>query len=127
MKSQSSMEFIAIFMILLAALVVISFISYTQLQAIRQYQTDLEVEKVLNDIAFKINTAYLEGDGFFINMTLPNDIFGTDYTIEINSNEVLMEVSNVSYTKILLTNNITGEPKKGLNFIENRRGEIILT
>lgn len=111
---------------LMAAIVVLSFISFAQLRAVQQ-QADLEAEKILSEVALKINTAYIEGDGFFINMTLQSNILGSDYNMTIAANQALLEVDTVTYAKNLLTQNISGIVTKGLNTVENRKGEIILT
>ena len=128
MKLQASMEFIALFMILLLALVVISTVSYTQLHSVDRYQTDLEVEKVMNELVLKLNTAFLQGDGYFTNVTLPEKIIGAEYTIEINQNQLILEVESSSYTKTILTNNIQGDPVPGHNNnIENQGGLLKIT
>ncbi len=126
MRAQTSTEFITMFMVLLAALVIISIVSYSQINAVGRYQFDVEVEKILSEIELKINTAFLEGDGFIINMTLPDRIFSRDYSVGIGGNEVILSVEGITYTKKVLTKDITGVPQKGLNTIRNEAGMIII-
>lgn len=121
------MEFISIFMLLLAAVGIISYISFIQLENSRIYQLGLEAEKILNDITVKINTAYLEGDGFSINLTLPEKIAGSDYTVQIFSNTIIINLGESNYTRNILSPDITGSLKKGINTIENKHGTIIIS
>lgn len=126
-KSQAATEFLILFMILMAAFSVALYMSVQRSQSLTDTEIGLESMKVLNDASNKINIAFLEGHGFLINLTLPGKIFGRDYSIDIKSNYMVLEVSNTTYFKSLLTDNITGNLGKGINLIENKKGAILIS
>ena len=126
-KAQASMEFMILFILFLLAVSIAMVVAVNRSQAISQAQIDLESNKVLREVADKINIAYMEGDGFSMDVTLPESILRINYTIDIHSNEVIMTVYGSTYIRYLLTNNVTGVPVKGTNTITNRNGEIMIT
>jgi uncharacterized protein (UPF0333 family) len=126
-KSQASIEFIIIFMILMLALTVATYMSAERSYSITKTEIGLETLKVINDISNKVNMAFLEGHGFMINLTLPEEIFGRDYIVGIYSNYISLEVDNTTYFKSLITENITGSLEKGPNLIENKNGVIVIS
>ncbi|MBI4020335.1 MAG: hypothetical protein HY367_03300 [Candidatus Aenigmarchaeota archaeon] len=125
-SGQAAVEFLALFIIVLAGLAVASAVSLQKTQAIYQAQTGIEAGKLLTSVSTKINSAFIEGDGFSINMTLPQDIFTYDYSIALDTNHVIITVANNSYFRDLLTENITGTLGKGANTITNVNGEIVI-
>ena len=74
-----------------------------------------------------INTAYIEGDGFSMNLTIPQKIIRKDYLINVSSNEVIIRLEGKTYVRTLLTNNVTGEFIKGKNRVMNYNGQIRIT
>ena len=125
-RAQASMEFMILFILFLVAVGVALVVSVHRSQAISQAQLDLESDKTLRGVADRINTAYLEGDGFSMDVTVPERILRLNYTIDISSNEVILRVDGGTYVRYLLTDNITGEVVKGTNRILNQNGEIII-
>ena len=121
------MEFMILFMLFLLAVSVAMVVSVQRSQIISQAQVDLESNRVLREVDDRINIAYIEGDGFSINVTLPEQILRLGYTINISSNEVILRVDGSTYVRYLLTNNVTGDVVKGTNRILNRQGEILIT
>lgn len=124
MLAQSAMEFMMIFMIFLLVLGVGVLVSMGKTQEISNSQINLEITKILNSAVNKINMAFLEGSGFSINLTLPGKIFGMNYSIDIDSNYILLTLNNITYSKRMLTQNITGNLNMGTNLIRNENGEI---
>ncbi len=120
------MEFMILFILFLVAIATALTVSINRSHTISQAQIDLESRGVLNAAADRINTAYLEGDGFSINITLPERIMRMDYTIDVSSNEVILRLDGKTYIAYLLTNNVTGSFAKGTNTITNSNGEIII-
>ena len=120
------MEFLVLFIIFLVAVSIALFSSINRSNAIMQAQIDLETEKAISSLADKINTAYLEGDGFYMNVTLPARILRINYTIQVNANQIILNLDNASYVKNVLTDNITGQPAKGINTVYNLDGEIFI-
>lgn len=125
-KAQTATEFLVIFMIFIAVLTIASFYSLQRVHSVVIYRTEFEATKVLNDVSNKIDIAFLEGDGFMINASLPESILGHDYEITITENVITLTTDNVTYSRILLTQNITGSIVKGQNLIYNNNGLIVI-
>lgn len=126
-KAQAATEFLILFMILMAALTVAMYMSIQRSSDLTNTKIGLESMNVLNDASSKINIAFLEGDGFMINLTLPDQIFGRNYTSTIQSNYISLLVVNITYFKALITENITGSLEKGVNLVENRNGVVVIS
>ena len=127
MKSQVSVEFMMIFAVFMIILTLVAWVSLSKTQEINTIRFNLEINGVLNDVSNKINIAHLEGSGYSINTTLPQDISGYDYTLDIDSNQILMTINALTYSHLLLTKNVTGTFKKGNNMIRNKNGVIIIS
>lgn len=126
-KLQSSLEFILIFSLLLVILSVGATVAWVRVYGINQANRNLEVTKVLGEASNKIDLAFLEGDGFTTEFIAPSNIFGRDYTIGIHRNNVVIYYSESTYSKSLLTENITGNITKGTNTVTNVNGEIVIS
>ncbi len=127
LRAQTSMEFMIIFMLFLVATGVAMAASVNRSHAISQAQMDMESHNLLRRVSGGINTACLEGDGFSMDVTVPERMLRLDYTIDINSNEAILRVAGNTYVQYLLTNNVTGDIAKGTNRILNSNGEIVIT
>ena len=125
-KAQASIEFMILIILFLVAISVAMIVSIHRSYTISQSQVDLSSTTILNSAANRINTAFLEGDGYSIKITLPENILRMDYTIEVNSNELIMRLDGRAYVASLLTDNVTGSFTKGVNTITNRNGEILI-
>ena len=126
-NGQAGMEFMILFILFMVAIVIAMVVSVNRTQFIADAQMSLEANRVLSDVADRINIAYIEGDGFSMNVTLPQRILRTDYTLEISSNEAILRSDRGTFIKSLLTNNVTGTPVKGTNTIANSNGQIVIT
>lgn len=120
------MEFIILFVLFLVAVGFAIMVSVNRSHVISQAQIDLESNRVLADVANRINIAYLEGDGFSMNFTIPERILRMDYTIDVSSNQVILRFEGSTYVKYILTNNVTGDILKGTNRILNSNEAIII-
>ena len=123
-KAQASIEFLILFVLFLIAVTFAMAVSVNRSHVISNAQQDLEAGRVLGSMAGKINIAYLEGDGFSMNLTLPESILRKDYDVEIQSNEVILRIGSRTYVDYILTTNVTGSFRKGTNTIANRNGTI---
>lgn len=85
-----------------------------------------EANRISSDIVDAINTAVIEGDGFSITFTTPPDILGTNYTLNIDDGALLVEWSNHTLSKTILTKNVYGTLKKGTNTVRNENGQIFI-
>jgi hypothetical protein len=126
-SGQSSIEFVLIFSLLLAILAIGATAAWVKIYGVSEANKELEINKVLDETSGKINLAFLEGDGFSIGLKVPQNIFGQNFTINIYNNNIVIYFANSTYSKSLLTENITGVMKKGQNTIKNRAGEILIT
>jgi hypothetical protein len=127
LKLQSSLEFILIFSLLLIILAVGATVAWVRVYGINQANRNLEIESILNKASSKIDLAFLEGNGFTTVFVVPSNVFGRDYTIEIHRNNVVIYFSESTYSKGLLTENITGNISKGANTVTNVWGEIVIS
>lgn len=121
------MEFMILFILFMVAIVIAMVVSVNRTQFVADAQISLEANRVLGDVADTINIAYLEGDGFSMNVTLPQRILRMDYTVDISSNEAILRLPSGTFIKSLLTNNVSGDPILGTNTIANRHGQIVIT
>ena len=125
-KCQSTIEFIMVFTLVLAALIVILFISSEKVQDINSEMVEVEARKVLSKIVTKLNTVVLEGNGFSSNLTIPQQILNMNYTIQIQSNFVTITLQNITYIDNILTDNVTGTLQKGVNVIRNINNNLVI-
>jgi hypothetical protein len=116
-----------IFGILMGAVLVALSISWSNILEIRLSQIDMEAFDVLDKAAGKINTVWIQGDGFSTNVTLPEKIGVLDYSVRVHSNYVIISTEYKNYTRSLLTPNVTGSLQKGSNFIENIKGNVTIS
>ena len=124
---QISMEFMLLFMLFMVAVATAVIVSTHRSYEISQAQVDLSANRILDTAAGRINTAFLEGDGFSTTVKLPESILMMNYSIDIESNEVVLMLEGRTYIAYLLTTNVTGDMAKGTNLISNVEGEIVIT
>jgi hypothetical protein len=118
-KAQSAFEFMFIFAIFMAAVVIAFFVSSVKVQEVRSHQELLEIDDLLTKVSEKINTVWLEGEGFSTNLTLPATVAGVGYGMNTSSNYLVATVSGADYMKVLITQNVSGSLKVGLNTLTN--------
>jgi hypothetical protein len=87
----------------------------------------IEAGKTLSMVKSKLETAFLEGDGFSTNFTLPQRIMGFDYSVNISSGFLFIGVNNSTYSSPLITKDITGVPRKGENALRNSGGRLVIS
>jgi hypothetical protein len=126
MKSQSTVEFMIIIAALLVGLAGAMYAGWAKSIEIGDVKTNLEAEKILNQVAGKINTVLMEGDGFRINMTLPEQVAGFNYTLEIQNYAIILDLSGRPYVSSVMVENISGDFSQGVNTLENRKGMIFV-
>jgi len=127
MKVQVAIEFMIIFAAFLLALTIIVIASWNNVVNINRSALDFEANRILNLAANRINTAYLEGDGFSIDLAVPEKVGSYEYTLEIEGNMLWLNLNEMSYHRMLLTSNITGILKKGVNTIRNVEGGVVIS
>lgn len=127
MKAQSAIEFMMIFVLFLAALSVGLFISWQKTGEVASSTIDAKALETLNLVASKIDTVFLEGPGFSTNLTLPEAILGTNYSIITQPGAALLYLSGRSYFDTILPRNVTGTPHPGVNTLMNEGGVVVIS
>lgn len=89
-------------------------------------KSNSEAIELSEKIASEINTAVSEGDGYSKNITLPNNIFGSEYAIEVDEGSVFVKVNRRNAVSRTITKNITGTFISGNNQISNKDGVILV-
>jgi len=107
MKSQASLEFMAVVVVVLFFLLML----YIPLSA-RELRTENEETRrklgsICTDIADKINKAYYFGYGFSQNVSLPDTLYGKNYTVIVNNNRtVVCNTSSEYYIAMFITTHV---------------------
>jgi hypothetical protein len=126
-KAQVSVEFMLLFIFFIGLLALAMVYAMQNLQGVYSSTMGLEAGKVLSSVKSKLDTAFLEGDGFSTNFTLPQQIMSVDYSVNISSGFLLIEVANATYSNPLITKDITGTPRKGENALKNVNGRLVIS
>ncbi len=129
MKGQSSVEFMAIFSLLLVVLILATMVSVQNTSSIVNARKDMEIRRILEYVGGRIDAAYLGGHGFSSNVTLPETIAGFNYTLNISlgSNVIYVRMPGSDYPRNIITSNVTGEFRKGENTIRNENGMVVVS
>jgi hypothetical protein len=117
-----------IFGIFLGALIIVTWSSWERITEINIYKRQLEVGSLLENVAIKIDTVWLEGEGFSTSLELPEFISGNNYTINITDNYVYVRYMDYDYTKPVITKNVTGNFSIGnTNYLYNNGNYISIS
>ncbi len=127
-KLQTAFEFIFIVGMLLAAVIMGTWYSWSRTTDVENSENDMIVGEFLSSVAEKINTAWLEGEGYSTNVTMPMTIAGQPYEINITENYLVVKFLDQERMDVLITNNITGNFTIGApNRLTNRKSFIEIT
>lgn len=127
MRAQVAIEFMVIFGTFLIALSFVVLAAWNNIVNIDKSSIDFEVNRILNLVSNRINIVYLEGHGFSIDLAIQEKIGVYNYTLKIEENNLWLTVNEISYSRRLLTPNITGNIEKGTNTLENVNWEIVIS
>ncbi len=127
MKAQVAMEFMILFAIFMAAMAISIYYVWNNVHHITTATTDSEAMKVIEKVGGKIDTVYLEGDGFMTNVTVPYRVNGMNYTINAQNGLVWTTIQNRTYTRRLLTNDVSGSISIGVNALTNDNGTVVIS
>ena len=128
-KAQSSVEFLLIFIFLLIALLVMSLITFQKSSNILSEQKDYEANEFLREVADKINMVFIEGDGFCMNITLPDTVLEYEYSFLLEGNKLRLSVFGKVYEKPLATKDVVGINNlnsKGMHKLQNKGGTVLI-
>ncbi len=126
-KAQSAIEFMIIFGLFLTALTISFYYSWSRSADISTAYIEIESQKVIDMITSKLDTAFLQGDGFSINMTVPEYLGSLGYSLHSEGNTIWINVNNRTFSGNILANNFTGTLKKGRSLIRNVEGELMVS
>ena len=124
-KAQVSAEFLMMF--ILMVLIFSIYVPYI-------WGRELEIEKkgefivgrrIASNVKSEVELAVMFGHGYRRNFTLPADILGSNYSIDIKNKIVVVKWKDYEVHELLIAHKITGSPKPGKNTILNRRDEIV--
>ncbi len=95
----------------------------------------VEAEKMCNSVKSSINQAFTNGPGSSYNITMPQKLFGFDYTATVHSQNRLIILSwkNTSASCPTITTNVTNTTHqtfdilRGSNIVRNNNGIITFT
>jgi hypothetical protein len=126
-KAQISTEFMLLFTFFVAVLAFSMVYVIQSIQSTSDSALGIEAGKALHLVKSKLETAFLEGDGFSTSFTLPQRIMGFDYSVNISSGFLFIWVNNVTYSGPLITKEIEGVPAKGENALRNVNGRLVIS
>jgi len=124
-KAQVSAEFLMMF--ILMVLIFSIYVPYI-------WGRELEIEKkgefivgrrIASNVKSEVELAVMFGHGYRRNFTLPADILGSNYSIDIKNKVVVVKWKDYEVHELLIAHKITGSPKPGKNTILNRRDDIV--
>ncbi len=113
-KAQIAFEYMFIFAIFMAAIIIGAAFAYTKSLEVESYRTNLEVDGLLTQVSDKINTVWLEGQGFSSNITVPETVADYSYTLNVTGNYLLLTVIEQDFIRPIITNNVTGNFSLGV-------------
>ena len=124
-KAQIAFEYMFIFGIFMVAIIIGATFAWSKSLEVENYMTRLEVDGLLIRVSNKIDTVWLEGEGFRSNITIPATVANYEFTLNVTQNYLLLTVMDQDFTKPILTTNVTGNFSLGnLNTLTNK-GEYI--
>ncbi|MBN2331295.1 MAG: hypothetical protein JXC85_05770 [Candidatus Aenigmarchaeota archaeon] len=127
-KAQIAFEYMFIFGILMAAIIMGTAFAWSKSVEISNQMTRLEVDSLLIRVSDKINTAWLEGEGFSTNITIPEKVADSGFTLNVTSNFLVLSVLEQDFTRPIITKNVTGNFSiGGLNNLANKGDHIAIT
>jgi hypothetical protein len=126
-KGQISTEFMLLFMFFVGMLAFAMVYVIQNIQDTSASTLRIEADNTLFMVKSKLETAFLEGDGFSTNFTLPQRIMGFDYSVNISSGFLFIGINNDTYSSPLITKDITGVPRKGENMLRNINGRLVIS
>lgn len=117
----------AYFGLLLLIFTIFGPIFFNQSVRIDRMQRDIKANRIVTTVEREINMAVRFGDGYSRNFTLPEDIDGQDYNLNIHDDLRLLEIkwADERKTRQILVNDSQGNLTPGENRIKNSDGKIV--
>ena len=124
-KAQVSVEFLMIIV-----LMVLVFSVYVPFLWKQQIEIEKESEKIVGEriastVKSEVETAVMFGSGYKRNFTLPGDMLGYNYTIEVFNKIIRIKWKDTEIDEFLIAHQISGSLSPGKNTISNRDDVIV--
>ncbi len=126
-RGQAAVEFIFIFIVLLVAVNLAAVFAFQRAGETQTLQRDIEAGALVVSIAGSVNTAFLAGDGFRMNITLPATVGNQNYTFLVSGSQLILNTTKDTYSAGLYTANVSGTFHSGLVNIKNVNNTLIIT
>lgn len=127
MKAQIAIEYMTILIVLFTGLLIVSAIGAQRTSSVKTTEDKMKVSCILDDVAKRINTVYLEGPGFRTNITLPDTIYGFNYSLDLKNGVPIIYFKNQTFSSYPIPWNVSGNLSKGTNLIENINNQIVVS
>ncbi len=123
-RGQISIEFM--FYILAVIFAISTYIFFFSLNTSNQsYLEESNINNEIYNLKSVIEYVHSQGDGFFINYSLPEKINNKNYTITIIDNDLYLQIENETYIESLLINEIVGNfSAGGVYLLQNKEGVV---
>jgi hypothetical protein len=124
LKSQVSLEFIALVGILLLTYIIFSLAITDQSILLHKKKETILIEDIAKKIQKEITIATRVSDGYYREFNVPETLEGINYTINVG--EQLIEIDTEKQGIVLKIPEVIGNISKGINKINKTRGVIYL-
>ncbi len=123
-KSQGAIEFLSLFIAIFLFFVLFMLV----IQEKSNVKNSEKISILANDVALsvqnEINLAFNSPDGYYREFSLPNNLFGKNYEINIEDNIVYVTANKLGISYRVLP--VNGTVKKGVNLIKKQNGNVYL-
>lgn len=91
MKAQSSIEFLSMISMIALIFAILSGVVVSKQAEVNQYQNTQTAEQIAEKASFEVEMALVQGPGYSRNFTLPEQVGGNYYRLQLEEGNVLME------------------------------------
>ncbi len=128
------MEFMSVVIIVLMFILIFYVVSFGKEGAAQQAERQQKLDSVCSNVANRINNAASYGYGFRQNYSLPPNIDGLNYTIDVSNRSLTCNTSKYTSVQVFVVDTITNSthippfsiPIKEIK-IENEFGVVIIS
>lgn len=123
-KAQGTIEFVILFGVALLFFVMITAAIQIDQSKKNKEKERLLLQNVALDVQDEINLAAESSEGYARNFTIPLNIIGRDYEINLSNDYVIANID--IYVLTYKIHNVTGQIQKGNNFIRKNNETVYL-
>jgi hypothetical protein len=124
--SQASLEMMALISLAILFLGLVQVVYVRERNANFKEGLFLEEKQVADTVAGEVNQAYLSGDGYSVNLTLPKKIGAYSYNVSTTNGHVYVRLNgySLSVASKMLPAAVAGTFRSGTNRLSNTGGAI---